>query len=143
MPKMPAAAKKNSKDGIVAFTKHYFALVDYSVLTYETKPLKAVTERTCYLCAKQIIDPADGNRGHGGWHVGGKTDVTVTFARNTKGSSISGFTFLREKTWVYLANGKLQSTIPAITAPRAGTFNLIFDNGWSVVDVEFVDPEGK
>ena len=143
VPKMPAAAKEKSKEGIAAFTKFYFELVDYTVLTYDTKPIKAVTERTCYLCAKQIIDPADGNRGHGGWHAGGETDVTVTFARNTKGNSVSGFTFLREETGVYLANGKLQSTIPATNTPRAGTFNLIFNNGWSVVDVEFVDPDGK
>jgi hypothetical protein len=143
VPKMPDAAKRNSKAGIIAFTEHYFDLVDYAVLTYDTKPLKAATERTCYLCAKQIIDPADGNRGHGGWHAGGKTDVTVTFARNTKGNSISGFTFLREETSVYLPDGKLQSTIPAITVPRAGTLNLIFNDGWSVVDVEFIDPGGK
>lgn len=133
----------NTKDGIIAFTQYYFELVDYAVLTYDTKPLKAVTERTCYLCAKQIIDPADGNRGHGGWHVGGKTAVTVTFAKKATGNSISGFTFTREKTSVYLVNGKLQSTIAAITAPRAGTFNLIFEDGWSVADVKFVDPNGK
>ncbi|GAA3323513.1 hypothetical protein J2S64_003803 [Paeniglutamicibacter sulfureus] len=140
---MPEAAKENSKEGIVAFTEHYFELVDYAVLTYDTKPLKLVTERTCYLCATQIIDPADGNRGRGGWHAGGRTDVSVTFARNTKGNSVSGFTFLRERTLVYSANGELQSTIPAITSPRAGTFNLVFNNGWSVVDVEFIDPDGK
>jgi len=140
---MPEAAKKNSEEGIAAFTKYYFELVDYTVLTYDTKPLKAVTQRSCYLCATQIIDPADGNRGHGGWHVGGKTDLTVTLAKNAKGNAVSTFSFVREETRVYLPDGKLQSTIDPITKPKAGMFNLAFNKGWSVVDVQFVDPDGR
>ena len=143
VPKMPDAAKEKSKEGIAAFTEYYFELVDYTVLTYDTKPIKAVTEHSCYLCAKQLIDPADGNSGHGGWHVGGTTDLTITFAKNTKGNAVSGFSFLRERTLVYLPDGTLQTTIDAIEKPKAGTMNLVFTDGWSVVDVQFVDPTGK
>ena len=143
VPKIPEAATEKSEEGIIAFTEYYFELVDYAVLTYDTKPIKKVTERTCYLCAKQIIDPADGNRGKGGWHVGGRTDLAVDFAKNTPGNAVSGFTFRREETQVYAKDGKLQSTLPAITEPRAGTFNLVFNDGWSVVDVQFIDPDGE
>lgn len=143
VPKMPEAAKEQTKAGIKAFTVFYFELVDYTLLTYDTKPIKKVTEHSCYLCAKQVIDPADVNQKLGGWHVGGTTTLTVNFAKKIQTAGVSGFTFKREKTEVYRPDKALQGTIPAITRPVAGTLHLIFSNGWRVVDVEFVDPDGR
>ncbi|MFF5793153.1 DUF6318 family protein [Paeniglutamicibacter sp. NPDC012692] len=143
VPKMPEAAKKKSEEGIVAFTKYYFELVDYTVLTYDTKPIKSVTEHSCYLCAKQLIDPGDRNRGKGSWHVGGKTTLKVNFAKEVDSGGVSGFTFLRDKTLIYLPSGELQGKIPALTNPAAGTLQMIFADGWKVADVEFIDPDGK
>ncbi|MGL3807620.1 DUF6318 family protein [Paeniglutamicibacter sp. R2-26] len=143
VPKMPDTAKEKTEAGVVAFTKYYFELVDYTVLTYDTKPIKAVTERSCYLCAKQVIDPSDANRKQGGWHVGGETTLTVNFAKLVKESGVAGFTFIREKTTVYRPDQVLQGTIPEVSKPVAGTLQLKFADGWKVTDVEFVDPGGK
>ncbi len=143
VPKLPEAAKEKSKEGIAAFTKYYFELVDYTVLTYDTKPIKAVTEHSCYLCAKQIIDPGDSNRGQGNWHVGGKTVISVNFVKLVDSIGISGFTFERERTSIYLPNGDLQSEIPATKSSQPGTLHLSYAKGWKVVDVEFVDIKGK
>lgn len=143
VPVMPAVAKEKSEAGLEAFTEYYFELVDYTVLTYDTKPIKEVTERSCYLCAKQLIDPGDRNRGTGNWHVGGRTNLTVNFSKIVKNSGVSGFTFLRDEIQVYLPDGELQMKIPALTKATAGTLHLVFRDGWKVADVEFINPDGK
>lgn len=143
VPKMPEAAEQKTKAGIVAFAKYYFEIVDYTVLTYDTNPIKAVTEHSCYLCATQIIDPGDRNRGQGNWHVGGTTKLNVNFAKLTASSGIAGFTFTRGKTSIYLPTGELQGVIPATKKAAPGTLHMVYNKGWKVVDIEFVDTDGK
>jgi hypothetical protein len=138
---MPDAAKEESQEGIAAFTKYYFELVDYTVLTYDTRPIKAVTEQTCFLCAKQLIDPADSNVGQPGWQVGGKTTLRVNFTKLVDGSAFSGFTFHRTKTTIYISEGEVQGEVPATKKPVAGTLHLVYTPSkiWKVADIEFID----
>ncbi|MDQ0095438.1 DUF6318 family protein [Paeniglutamicibacter psychrophenolicus] len=141
VPQMPEAAKENSEEGIAAFTKYYFELVDYTVLTYDTKPIKSVTEHSCKLCGEQLIDPADSNAGQGGWQVGGETELRVNFTKLVEGSAFAGFTFHRTKTTIYLAEGEVQGEVPATKTPVAGTLHLVYapSRKWKVVDIEFID----
>lgn len=143
VPVMPAVAKEKSEAGIVAFTKYWFELVDFSVWTNNTKPIKAVTERSCVLCAEQIIDPTDRNHEYGGWHAGGKSTVAVNMAVIRDDVGITGFSMNRDELEMYLPSGKLTGTIPATKKPLAGTLYLKYDKTWSVSRIEFIDPDGN
>lgn len=141
VPKMPETAKSKSREGIAAFTRYYFELVDYTVLTYDTKPIKSVTEHSCQLCGEQLIDPAESNADQGGWQVGGETDLQVSFTKLVEGSAFAGFTFHRTKTTIYLSEGEVQGEVPATKTPVAGTLHLVYvpSGKWKVVDIEFID----
>ncbi|MFJ6416769.1 DUF6318 family protein [Paeniglutamicibacter sp. NPDC091659] len=143
VPKMPEAAKEKSEEGIVAFTKYWFELVDFSVWTNDTKPIKAVTERSCIVCAEQIIDPTDRNHEYGGWHAGGKTTVAVNMAVLRDGVGIVGFSMKRDELEMYLPSGKLTGTVPETEKPLPGTLYLTYDKNWSVSRIEFIDPGGN
>lgn len=41
IPKMPAAAKEKSTDGASAFAEYYFELINYSIETNDSEPLKS------------------------------------------------------------------------------------------------------
>ena len=139
IPVMPAVAKEKSEAGIVAFTKYWFELVAYSDMTNDTKPIKAVTQRSCYLCAKQIIDPVDKNKALGAWRAGGEIVTSSTLAKLIGNDGLSGFSLQREEMTAYTSSGEIQGTFPKTVKPMVGTLYLVFENGWHVVDLQFVN----
>lgn len=138
VPKMPDVAKEKSEKGIVAFTKYWFDLVTYSDNTNDTAPIKAVTSRECHLCAKQIIDPVDYNKSVGAWRSGGDIQASMTMAKLINASGFGGFLLQREEITAYLASGKVQASVPKTKKPMVGTLYLQFENGWQVIDLEFI-----
>ena len=136
---MPEAAKEKSKEGIVAFTEHWFDVLEYMYITNETRPLKALTKPACDLCARKFIDPADGLAKNGAWSVGGEIDVTVTLA-TTEGNSagIVNFRLEQEDLVVYSKNGDYYGKLPGTKKPDAGSLVLIYDSGWKVIDLQWL-----
>ncbi|MGH2603290.1 MAG: DUF6318 family protein [Dehalococcoidia bacterium] len=56
LPKLPDAAEKESTAGGIAFTKHYFAVVNYAFRTGRTEELAKLTAPTCEICRATIGD---------------------------------------------------------------------------------------
>lgn len=136
---MPQAAKENSDIGLAAFTKHWFDVLEYMYITNETRPLKALTKPACDLCARKFIDPADGLAKNDAWSVGGEIDATVTLAV-TEGDSagVANFHLEQEDLLVYSKNGDYYGELPGTKKPDAGTLVLIYDNGWQVIDLQWL-----
>jgi len=55
-PALPAAAKKHTTEGGVAFTKHYFSVVNYAFSTGRTAELTKLTGPACEICRATIGD---------------------------------------------------------------------------------------
>ncbi|MFL4474686.1 DUF6318 family protein [Paeniglutamicibacter sp. MACA_103] len=140
VPKMPDAAKKNSDAGVAAFTKYWFDVLEYMYITNDSRPLKAITRPACDLCARKFIDPADGLAKNGAWSVGGALDTTVTLSV-TEGDSagVANFQLEQEELLVYSKNGEYYGKLPGTKKPDAGTLVLIFDEGWHVIDLQWLD----
>lgn len=143
VPVMPAVAKEKSEAGIVAFTEYWFELVAYSDMTNDTKPIKSVTQRSCYLCAEQIIDPVEQNKAVGAWRAGGAIDVAMTMAKVIRNDGIAGFSLHREEIVAYLSSGQVQGILQKTEKPMAGTLYLLYQDGWQVVDLDFISTEKK
>ncbi|GAA1496646.1 hypothetical protein GCM10009628_16490 [Paeniglutamicibacter kerguelensis] len=140
---MPEAAKERTEAGVAAFTEYWFELVSYSDATNDTKPLKSVTQRSCFLCAEQIVDPVDQNKAVGAWRAGGAIDVSITLSKAIGDDGVAGFALQREEIVAYISSGKVQGTFPKTSEPMVGTLYLVFKKGWQVVDLEFIEPGEK
>ena len=52
VPVKPALADKNSKEGLEAFAKYWYSLLNYGFETGDLSPVKSVTGDTCAMCGK-------------------------------------------------------------------------------------------
>ncbi|MBT2521034.1 DUF6318 family protein [Arthrobacter sp. ISL-28] len=52
VPVKPALADKNSKEGLEAFAKYWYSLLNYAFETGNLAPVKSVTDASCAMCSK-------------------------------------------------------------------------------------------
>ncbi|WP_346959912.1 DUF6318 family protein [uncultured Arthrobacter sp.] len=70
LPVLPEAAKAKTKEGAIAFAKHWFNLLSYGYETGDLRPLNIVTSDSCEPCAKaKAVINAWNTEGR--WLVGG------------------------------------------------------------------------
>lgn len=88
VPVLPEAAKAETKEGLLAFSTHWFDLLNYAYETVDISGIGSVTSPTCELCSKitsSLTKNYEGDR----WLVGGKLttpSVTTTYAPESDGS---------------------------------------------------------
>ncbi|MET3349961.1 UNVERIFIED_ORG: hypothetical protein ABID57_001640 [Arthrobacter sp. UYEF1] len=65
VPVLPEVAKKETKEGLEAFARHWYATLTYAYETGDMKPLESISRPTCVSCArvKEVVE---------GWHSGGQ-----------------------------------------------------------------------
>jgi hypothetical protein len=136
---MPEAAKENSKEGIVAFTEHYYNLIEYTLETNDTAPLKKVSKRTCVECGNGFIDPSDNNKKAGSWISGANFDVVVTKTILQPDQSIALYTTTQDEMTLYMSDGTLQGVFPATPKPAPLMMLLTYEQGWLVESLEYLD----
>ncbi|WP_139194759.1 DUF6318 family protein [Arthrobacter sp. UCD-GKA] len=139
IPEMPEAAKKKNEAGIKAFAEYYYELVEYTIQTNDTKPIKQVTERTCVECASGFIDPFDNNRKAGSWLAGADFEITVTKSILQPKNGVVLYTSTQSEMVAYMSDGTRQGVFPASDKPFPATMLLSWDDGWSVETLEYLD----
>ena len=139
VPKMPEAAKKKNEVGIKAFAEYYYALVEYTIQTNDTKPIKHLTEPTCVECASGFIDPFDNNRKAGAWLAGADFEITVTKSILQPKNGVVLYTSTQSEMVAYMSDGTRQGVFPASDKPFPATMLLSWDDGWSVETLEYLD----
>ena len=135
IPKLPSAAKINSEEGAAAFTNYYFDLINYTVETTKTDPIKNVTSHGCKLCAEAIIDSADESASVGEWQVGGEYKASVIDSYiSAPGKAIVTARFSAEPFKTYLEPDSVVAEYSEVKTTLS-TFQLSFDSSWSVEDL--------
>lgn len=74
VPVKPALADKNSKEGLEAFAKYWYALLNYAFETGNLKPVKSITGASCAMCGKIFPDVVKWNSS-GKWIEGAAIKV--------------------------------------------------------------------
>lgn len=74
MPEMPEVATKETKEGLLAFAEHWFAMVNYSYQTGNLSPIKEITGEHCATC-DNIFENAKKSFANGGWINGGSMSI--------------------------------------------------------------------
>lgn len=65
VPVLPEVAKTETKEGAIAFARHWYATLTYAYETGDMKPLESISSPACVSCArvKEVVE---------GWHSGGQ-----------------------------------------------------------------------
>jgi len=71
---MPEEAKVESKEGLIAFARHWYDLVNYGYETGDVEPVKAVSGPDCYACESFYRGITD-VYSTGGWLEGGEIEI--------------------------------------------------------------------
>ncbi|MER2135901.1 MAG: DUF6318 family protein [Arthrobacter sp.] len=74
LPVMPEEAKAESKEGLIAFARYWYELVNYGYETGDVEPVKAVSGPDCFACQSFYKGMSD-VYGTGGWIEGGDIEI--------------------------------------------------------------------
>ncbi|MET4135293.1 DUF6318 family protein [Pseudarthrobacter sp. PvP090] len=138
IPVLPEAAKAETKEGLEAFARYWFQLLNYGYETGDAGPLEAITSSGCDACehAKKVLM---GWNSDGRWLVGGKVEtpsVSTTFRVAPDGNYQVAIQVSQQALSYYNPDGSLDST----DDKPEDTGNLmlaVFKNGsWYVSNIQ-------
>lgn len=139
-PVLPAVAREDTKEGLLAFAEYWFELVDYTYQTGDSEPLRAVTTPECGVCGG-MYGRIPETYANGGWVEGGLVEMEnlesafVLTAENRRQATMS----VRQKVMVFrdgtgksvdVVAGNLHSNHMLLEATFTG-------DGWYVDTAEF------
>ena len=87
VPVLPEAAKAETKEGLEAFARYWYALLNYAYETGDLAPVEAVSSQTCALCG-EVFPGIERWNTDGRWIVGATITVHAvqsTFVRTETG----------------------------------------------------------
>ena len=132
VPVLPEEAKAETKEGLLAFSSHWFDLLNYAYETGDISGLGAVTSPACELCSN-ITTSLSKNYEGGRWLAGGRLltpSVTTTFAPESDGS-YQVLVQVQQAAISYFAKGGNEFRSPT---PPSDTGNVLLvefkDGGW-------------
>lgn len=74
LPVMPEEAKVESKEGLIAFARHWYDLVNYGFETGHTEPVRDISGPDCKICS-HFYSGVEDAYSDGGWLEGGSLEV--------------------------------------------------------------------
>ncbi|RKR12521.1 hypothetical protein C8D78_3895 [Arthrobacter oryzae] len=87
IPELPEAAKAKTKEGLEAFARYWYSLLNYAYETGDLSSIKSLSSPACALCGKVFPGIQKWN-GQGRWIVGGTVAVHAvqsTFVKTPNG----------------------------------------------------------
>ncbi|MCC3265431.1 DUF6318 family protein [Arthrobacter gengyunqii] len=75
LPVMPELAKRESKEGLIAFGHYWFSLLNYGYETGDASPVKELSTSECQLCELYNVDLEEGYE-NDDWIQGGKISIS-------------------------------------------------------------------
>ena len=137
VPVLPEAAKAETKEGLEAFAKYWYATLSYAYETGDTSPMEAISSTTCASCLR-VKEVVEGWHSEGRWLAGGKMIVQGAqskFVETAPGEYQVVVQVSQEPLSYYLADGKLDEKTNQ--KPSMGDIMLAsYQGGWRAKTVE-------
>lgn len=138
VPVLPEVAKTETKEGLEAFARYWYATLSYAYETGDTQPLETISGPSCQSCAKVKAEVTDWHS-EGRWISGGKLHVEGAhsdFVALRPGEYQAVVQVYQDTIDYYLADGRLKGSLPR--KPAVGDILLVaFDGGgWKANTVE-------
>ena len=130
VPVLPEAAKAETKEGLLAFSGHWFELLNYAYQTGDVSGIEAVTSPSCELCSN-ITGSLTRNYEQERWLAGGKLvtpSVTTTFSPETDGT-YQVLVQVQQAAISYFAPGGSEFRSPTPPSDTGNVMLVEFKNG--------------
>lgn len=138
IPVLPEAAKAETKEGAIAFAKHWYTLLNYAYQTGEFRLMDEVTDSSCRLCAKVRPGIVEWNS-EGRWIAGGLVQAKgayTNFVKTTQGSYQVTTQLEQSAGTLYRADSSVEKSVPA-SQVLADIMILRFSDGrWTAMDID-------
>ena len=138
VPVLPEAAKAETKEGAIAFAKHWYTLLNYAYETGDFRPMDAVTDAACRLCQKVRPGIQEWNLS-GRWIAGGlvtPNGAFTEFVRTGEGNYQVTTQLEQSPGFLYRADASVEKSVPAAQV-LADIMTIRFTEGhWIAVDVD-------
>ncbi|MHA7222837.1 DUF6318 family protein [Arthrobacter sp. RHLT1-20] len=138
VPELPEAAKAETKEGAIAFAKHWYALLNYAYQTGDFGPLDGVTGASCRMCAKVRPGILEWNA-DGRWIAGGLVTpkgAYTEFVKTTDGSYQVTTQLEQSFGYLYRADGSIEESVPAAQVLADIVILHFVDGHWTALDVD-------
>lgn len=139
VPVKPSLADQNSKAGLEAFTKYWFALLDYAHQTGDLKAWSSKTSRDCSFCV-ELEESIKIAYQEGRWAAGGKFTIPSATATIREGNPTQQVVVqvIQSKIEYFDADGSVgREPTPASNSASVLVAKYV-DGAWSIVDVGFI-----
>lgn len=139
VPVRPALADKNSKEGVEAFTKYWFSLLNYGFETGDLTSWVKLSGRSCSFCSILKNSVAVGYK-EGRWQVGGRLSTPSVESKFKPGAPTQQVVVqvIQEKTQYYKAD-KSVGRSPAAGTNTASVVIAAYSGGkWVVSDMHLI-----
>lgn len=136
VPVKPALADKNTKEGLEAFTKYWYALLNYGFETGDLSSWVKLTSSSCEFCSLLKKSIAVGYK-EGRWQAGGRLSIPSIEA-NFKSGAVSQqvvVQVIQEKTQFYKADKSVGRNPAAESNTASVVIATYSDSRWIVADL--------
>lgn len=138
VPVLPEAAKVETKEGAIAFAKHWYTLLNYAYQTGEFRLMDEVTDPSCRLCAKVRPGIVEWNS-EGRWIVGGLVEAKgayTSFVKTAQGNYQVTTQLQQSAGTLYRPDSTVEKSVPA-SQVLADIMILRFSEGrWMAMDID-------
>lgn len=138
VPVMPEVAKTETKEGLEAFTRYWYATLGYAYETGNIAPLEEISAPTCVSCAKVKQEVTDWYA-NGRWLEGGRVTVETVDSNfvQAQPSTYQAIAQVRQEAISYhLGDGAVKGRLEALpTTPDILVADYVAD-GWKAQTIE-------
>ena len=137
LPVMPEEAKVESKEGLEAFARYWYDLVNYGYETGDVEPVKQVTGESAFAAASYYSALEDGYAGDD-WMGGAEVSVISAispYVRTPDGRFQVVITFEQESLEYYSSEGAVEVITPSVNPGKMLIEATYSDGGWRADEV--------
>ncbi|GAA1918327.1 hypothetical protein GCM10009688_24260 [Arthrobacter gandavensis] len=145
LPVMPEEAKVESKEGLIAFARYWYELINYGYETGDVEPVKAVSGPDCFAC-QSFYEVVQSGFQDSDWMAGAGIEVQgadSSFARTDEGY-VQVLVQLVQEPLEYYGPAGVQAIEPGNELPSVQMIEAEFGpSGWSAIDVVTIHASKK
>lgn len=137
VPVLPEEAKAETKEGLLAFARYWFAQLNYAYETGDVKGLNAITSPSCEFCSK-LTEKLTSSYSQGTWIAGGRIktpSVNSTYVLDKSGK-FQVVVQVQQEQIDYHAAGTSNFRSPTPASDTGSVMLVVYVSGaWHVSDV--------
>lgn len=138
MPVLPDVAKTPTEAGMEAFTRYWFAVLDYAYQTGNTGPLKAISRPDCSFCAG-LVEAIESAWADGRWVSGGRIQTpAVTAASAESGHWHATVQVIQAPLNVHKPDGELFQEPTKATNVGSVAVASLGSDGWTLIGLGLI-----